>query len=517
MASDNRKRESILETSYWLDVNGEKFSIWKLLKFANYKSAESFRFDVFGEEKWLKTPRTTRQRYRRFVEDFLRSKPASELVKIQASLSLQTRPDQLDAGAAVGTVHQHLPRASSATDDDDKNLQSSCTVHVFDDIVEDEEEQDSPPFSDTRLPPACVYEFSDEHRVPVLDRSGALNKDGSGSLLPKNRRKLLVSELFDSFVIENNISQEKANQFIRDIQVEDAVMDLHTVPVTFRNRAKLPKQKKSSTLTGTYEVNNGKYHHFGLFEQVKKHFSRVVQATFPDESSRPKAPTICIDAWTDGTSVAETGSKIHVYPVAIHFIAIGVWDEDVFCRKFVSVPDKLSFMPLPVGVFVGTGEPEHPEVILRRFVYELIMLDPRERDDRQLFQHSEAIGSVWKKRRETMFTINLLWFLADTPARRLCKHTRAWNLASDGGCEACTAVGIKFNNRMATSRYEMSEAGLELRIDSKFLSYTSHLNTVSAISIQNCDGCLYCSRILRRIVLIQRCEFLKNNQIISSA
>ena len=257
-------------------------------------------------------------------------------------------------------------------------------------------------------------------------------------------------------------------------------MDLYTVAVTFRHRVKIPKRSKNpNSLVGTYNLKNGKYHHFGLYRQVNKHYRRVIEATFPDSASRPSKPCICIDAWTVGATVAETGTTIHVYPVAIRFIAIGVWDEDPFRRKFIPVPDRLAFMPLAVGVFVGASEPEHPEILLRRFVYELIMLDPRDRDDLEQHQHSASIGRLWKKRREETFTVNLLWFLADTPARRMVKHSRDWNHASEGGCEACTTTGIKFNQKTCTSRYEMTEAGLELREDSKFHEYTSHLNPVS--------------------------------------
>ncbi len=161
------------------------------------------------------------------------------------------------------------------------------------------------------------------------------------------------------------------------------------------------------------------------------------------------------------------------------FYAIGVWHSDPGMRHWVPVPDELFFRPLCVGIFVGTSEPHHPEVLLRKFVFELIMLDPRDRDDRLFHAKTAKIEDEWRRYRENDFTVNLVWFLADTPASRFCKHTRAWNLASDGGCEACLAVGVKFSAKSATSRYQTTEAGLELREDSKFEEYASHLSTVS--------------------------------------
>jgi hypothetical protein len=181
--------------------------------------------------------------------------------------------------------------------------------------------------------------------------------------------------------------------------------------------------------------------------------------------------------WTDGTAIADTGVDVHLYPVAARFISVGQWHEDPSLRNFVPVPEDMAFRPFPVSIFLGPGKPAHPSVILRRAVYELCMLDPRRRSDRS---NKSPSGKLWRQRRNTLFSVNLVWFLADTIARQLVKHIRSWGCTSDGGCEGCTATGVKFGQGMATSRFDFTEEGLELREDHKWHLYTSHYNHVSS-------------------------------------
>ncbi len=487
--AQNRQSDFVINETYWFEVDGKSFSVWNLLIASNYKSPESSRFHLFDENKWLLTSRSSRSRYRQHVQQFL-EQHREELPRLREKLESGGAADFLAATFSQGADSVPAVEVDGAVGLSDKlpasqfeDLQDRSTD--FPDSVIDGKE--STVLQASAVPDAFFQQRDD--RIRVLSQSGQL-LEGSARLLPPHKRKLLVSELYNSFILANNISHEKSSQFIHDIKTEDAVMDLHTVPESFRHRAKLPKKHKSQhSLIGTTAAQNGEYYHFGLYAQVKKHLARVMDATFPDGAPRPPVPCVCIDAWTDGTSAAETGDKIHVYPVAVRFIAIGVWDDDPSRQKFVPVPEKLAFMPLAVGVFVGSGEPQHPEVILRKFVYKLIMLHPRSRQDRELHQTSIETGRLWEKRRVMQFTLNLVWFIADTPARRLVKNTRAWNAGGDAGCEACTSPGIKFNQRTATSRYDMTETGLELRCDEKFHLYTSHRGRVSTGIL--CDAYIF--------------------------
>jgi hypothetical protein len=479
--AQNRQSEFVINETYWFNVDGKSFSVWNLLIASNYKSPESSRFHLFDENKWLLTSRSSRSRYRQHVQQFLEQHSeelprlreklengsAAEFLTVMCSETADSVSVEEDTSA---TCSSELPPVPPFENHDQSSSCSSDGVPGSQSTV-----------SQLSAVPDVLFQTRQD-RIPVLSQSGQL-LEGSEKLLPR-KRQILVSELYDSFILANNISHEKQAQFIRDIKRENAVMDLHNVPESFRHRAKLPKRRRSQhALIGTTEAENGQYYHFGLYAQVKKQLERVMEATFPDGAPRPPVPCIGIDAWTDGTSAAETGEKIHVYPVAMRFIQIGVWDEDPSRRKFVPVPEKLAFMPLAVGVFVGSGEPQHPEVILRKLVYELIMLDPRPREDREQHQSSVETGRLWEGRRMTQFTVNLLWFIADTLARRLVKNTRAWNAGGDAGCEACTSPGVKFNQRTATSRYDMTETGLELRCDERFHLYTSHRGRVSILMI----------------------------------
>ncbi len=363
-----------IKNSYWFWINGQRFSVWQLLKYARYPSRTLDEFDDLDGKKWLGTPRSSRLRYKRFVKHFLETTDVSE-VDICAALSAgicQPPATDVQEGLSETSSDEETHEESSILDDTDE----LTSIHADQSTLRDSPE--TAQYIPAPLP-ASVYELSND-RVELLDSSGMLNE----AVLPA-KRKLLLSEILDSFFITENVSQKGANKLLRDIQEEDAVMDLHSIPTGFRNRLKLrPATNNAHAIVGTIPLNNGKYHHVGLHEQMRKHLARVLEATFPD-SVKPFAPTVWIDAWTDGTTVAETGSKIHVYPLSMRFIAVGVWDDDPSRRKMVPVPEKLAFMPLAVGVFVGSSEPEHPEALLHRFVYELIMLDPRPRTDREKF------------------------------------------------------------------------------------------------------------------------------------
>jgi hypothetical protein len=159
-------------------------------------------------------------------------------------------------------------------------------------------------------------------------------------------------------------------------------------------------------------------------------------------------------------------------------VAVGKWSEDGN-HHFIKVPDAVAFIPFTVILFIGCSKPTHANVLLRPFVNDLIGLDPQFRADRE----SWADASKWTKVRETLFTVRLFVMLGDTPARGMLKACVSHHSTSDGGCECCTAVGVKFGVT-GTSRFLTSEvwSGVEIRTDEKFTSYKNHFQTRSVSS-----------------------------------
>jgi hypothetical protein len=352
----NQQGAYVLGKTYWYEVcNGKKLNAWQLLKCLKYPAASSnferqeFLTRELSEDDWIVLPRTTRHRYKMFVSNKL----AGLSVKERAEICARCEEESATlGGAAVNSEDEVQEEGESQLDDrepssfgitgQDEDLQRGESLFQF--VSDDDEDDGQGEFifdldhrgedDDYRDEASSTLNDGSVSRPPpdpcldqdICDRMSVLGLDESGEvvvnpLLAPRKRPLLASELFDSYIIDNNMPLDSADRFIKDLRREDVVWDLDRIPLNIRNRCKVPslstKKDQEGALNNVTESINGRYHHFGLYDELKKHLQRVLDATFPDGKARPSVPSVCIDAWTDGAKVTETGAIVHIYPVCI--------------------------------------------------------------------------------------------------------------------------------------------------------------------------------------------------------
>jgi hypothetical protein len=301
------------------------------------------------------------------------------------------------------------------------------------------------------------------------------------------KRRLKFSEMWKSFIIENQFPREPVQQFIADLKREDPVWDVQTMPVSWRALAKITKSENeafgfiqdlsiSNDAENTNEDNEDdteeptarsnkvlpnckqQYCHFGLRRTLSKYLDVILAETFPN-GKKPSRPHFWIDLWCDGAPLTTTGHLNKFWPVAFSILSVG---ESVD-GPHTPVPGHIA-QPLILGMFLGEKKPTSAYVFLREAVDELKILDPRPRDDRPCVNLCDAVS----------YTVSLKRCMADTPARAFMKAIKSHG--SLFFCEKCLAMGTKAGGT-CTSIYRITD--LPLRKDADFLKYEEHLQRVS--------------------------------------
>lgn len=270
-----RKQKSVIETSYAYDVgDGYQANIWQLLAVSKYPSADAARFSTYNEKSWLTTPRTTRSRMKKHVLTFLRVKRDS------AQLALLRQHLTCEQG-----VIEELQLSTSCTENHSSPRLLSdapvCSDSQADGSLEASEPKSANNFCGSSLS-ETVFSSDPSNFVPAAVEEAAPVNGGN-----VKRRRLKMSELFNSFVVKGDISKALADEFVADYKREDPIMDLHMVPTVFKNRLKIPKMKRGMSLIGFRDEAVGRCYHFGLYAQMKRLLGRVLEATFGN-GPRPK-------------------------------------------------------------------------------------------------------------------------------------------------------------------------------------------------------------------------------------
>jgi hypothetical protein len=491
----NRKSTSVVNGYWYVPGTNEsvetRVSVWDMLLASKYPGADQQTYSLKSEIDWVLLHRSTRRRMKDHVSRYLAALKACNSACVDDS-SVHVEPSD---SAGVSHVEQGCLSASNLANDlaqetseSPVERSTSSPSSTFDSAAPLLEEANVPagPFSSTEQDSPRAAGTSTGAVIPDFifhyETSGhyvSLNQDliGEDNVLQGlgATRRLKMSELLRSMVAKYNIPHVAVDEFVRDCRRENPENDLSQVPVTFRHRDRLDNEDLASLAKAIVDVEDGQaeFVHIGLHRQLKKHLERVLDATFPAGGARPAVPCLAIDAWTDGTELKKTGPKTQCWPVAVRFIAVGVWHDDPAFQKFVPVPDEVAFKPLTTSVYLGSHKPKNGETLLRDLVNELKWLDPRHRPERS---DVSAEGLLWKQRRSADFTVTLRWFIADTLARHVVKNVGSFSRGGDGGCEWCLSVGTKHHRKQSTCRPDIKETPALLRRDDLYLDYKSHLN-----------------------------------------
>ncbi len=128
-----RQNRYILDRTYWFNVSGQDFSVWQILKFANYRTVGSGNVDfgACGEDEWLNTPRTTRLRYKNFVERFLKERERTGgHAKLRAALSNSV--SGVEEGSDVGSSSYHGDNGlENLAEDEVRRFASGILTHFL--------------------------------------------------------------------------------------------------------------------------------------------------------------------------------------------------------------------------------------------------------------------------------------------------------------------------------------------------------------------------------------------------
>jgi hypothetical protein len=248
-------------------------------------------------------------------------------------------------------------------------------------------------------------------------------------------------------------------------------MDIMTMPVTWKNLAKVSKQEKEE-LGQILELkaddeNLAKYIHLGLAKMISRSLPLILAKTFPNPGEAPAVPHLRLELWTDGVEVCATGAKNDLWPIVVSVLAVGSHFEG----PHRIVPPAVC-KPIVVGYYLGGHKPSHGNALLRNVVDELKVLDPRTRP-----MSDRPHTKVTKFSCSANFTVSVTRFIADTLARSLFKNI--YGHMSHYFCEKCEATPQKLPN---TSVKVWPITALELREDALFESYARHAKKVGGDS-----------------------------------
>lgn len=289
-----------------------------------------------------------------------------------------------------------------------------------------------------------------------------------GERQARNRPKtpeLRFSASFCDLVCRTNLAKDTAMKWIKEMKENKVVFDLNTMNISWKTLAK-PKSKadqafQSKVKTFNLKRKQAKFVNFGLINTLRKHLPFIMKATFPDKRRAPEIPHLRIEMNFDGVELGETGRTKDLWPLCITVVAIGAHHDG----DHVFVPPWARKV-LIIAMFLGSAKPKHPEMILRHAVEDLKLLDPRPRSDRDLDELEFDI--------RTIFTVTLIRFLADAPARALAKYIKGH--ASSFHCEKCNHRALLIHKLTKLCIWKVSE--LDLRCDAEFLQYENHVKKV---------------------------------------
>jgi hypothetical protein len=295
-----RKQDSVINFSYEYDVGeGQRANVWELLIISKYPSADSAKFASNNEASWLLTPRTTRLRMKNHVLKFLR-----ENQRIRSDIESWRNQTSDGQGAVFGQISSS--GASVIARHPSLGLADFSCSSTSPDAVPDSPHRTSEHDSSADLSsPLARFSIDDPAKyVPVR---AAEQQTNILELVGATKCRVTLSQLFNSFAVQNDLSHTAADQFIDDFKKLQPVNDLDLVPTSFKNRLKLPTLKRPKTgisLIGFRDEAGGRLYHFGLFRQIRSLLDRVLEATFGD-GPRPKVSIahVFVFLLTNSTSV----------------------------------------------------------------------------------------------------------------------------------------------------------------------------------------------------------------------
>lgn len=286
----------------------------------------------------------------------------------------------------------------------------------------------------------------------------------------REKRRLRFSESVYDFVCRNSVPKEPFMRWINEMREEQVVFDLEDIPRTWTTIAK-PVTVEDKELKNLpileFKSSSGKFAkfvHFGLVRTLKKHLPHILKQTFP-QGDCPPVPHLKIEMWTDGADLCNYGIENNLWPVAITVVAIGSTSNYSGPHRFVPPSAR---KVLFVSLYLGSHKPSVPEPIFREVVEELKTLDPRPRSDRPAVSAGRP------------FTVTLIRFLADHPARCFAKNVKG--IQSAEMCEKCVNKSKRFVGVSKHSQVIWTIDDLELRTDEKFLQYVDHMKEVRKLN-----------------------------------